>query len=198
MVPKLRVYFDFCCPYCYLAWGYMKRVKETVSIDDYWVGWEIHPETPKEGAQIQEVVPSANLEERRKRLNDLGAAVGLMPGDKTFVPNTRLALEANEFAIEHGKMHDWVDAVYEANFVANHNIGDAEVLLAIAGRLGLNTELLKERLDSGHYRQTVLEHDRECMDRQLEWVPTVFADEAMVIEGAFDYEQFEQAVLALK
>lgn len=176
----------------------MKRLKTSMSISDHWIGWEIHPDTPTEGARIQEVVPSANLEERRKRLNDLGAAVGLMPGDKTFVPNTRLALEATEFAIEHGKMHDWIDAVYEANFVANCNIGSMEVLLSIADRLGLNQELLQDRLSSGYYRQALLDHDRECMDKQLEWVPTIFAGEAKVIEGAFGYEQFEQAILALK
>lgn len=198
MALSLQVYFDFSCPYCYLAWGYMKRVKEKTAIDDVWVSWEIHPQTPQEGAHIQEVMPTVNLLERLKKLNDLGAPVGITPGHNTFRPNTKLALEALEYATACGKMHRWIDAVYQASFVVGVNIGDKAVLLKIAHNIGLDASELDKRLASGYYSPTILAHDNECMDKQLEWVPTVYQGDTRVIEGAFSYAEFEEKILALK
>ena len=197
MKPAVKVYFDFCCPYCYLAWGYMKKVKQELAVDDTWVGWEIHPQTPKEGTEVQVAMPSVNLADRLKKLNELGAPVGITPGYNTFRPNTRLALEALEYATEQGKMHTWIDAVYQATYVTGVNIGDQGVLLKIAANLGLNSAELAEKLAAGYYTPAVLAHDKECMDKKLEWVPTVYQGDDKVIEGAFTYGEFQEKMLAL-
>ena len=194
---SLKVYFDFTCPYCYLAWGYMKKLKESMDIDDHWVTWEIHPTLPKEGAHIQKVVPTVNMAERKGKLNGLGAPVGLTPGDREILPYTHLALQGAEYAIDQGKMHAWIDAVYHASFVTGKNIGDQEALLAIARQVGLDAGELAARLEQGYYKQRLLDHDAECAAIKLEWVPTVYAGDVRIIEGAFTYDQFAAAVQGL-
>lgn len=57
MALPLRIIFDFSCPYCYIAWGFVQKLKETIDLADDWVGWEIHPDLPKGGRMIQDVVP---------------------------------------------------------------------------------------------------------------------------------------------
>ena len=49
----------------------------------------------------------------------------------------------------------------------------------------LGRALVEER-----YLPVVLEHDRQCMEQQIEWVPTVFAGETKIIEGAFSFAEF--------
>lgn len=198
MKLSLKVYFDFSCPYCYLAWGYMKKVKQERAIDDVWIGWEIHPQAPKEGSEIQVAMPSVNLADRLKKLNDLGAPVEITPGNNTFRPNTHLALAALEYATEKGKMHVWIDAVYQASYVVGVNIGDQAVLLKIATNLGLDADELASRLAEGYYNAAILAHDKECMDKKLEWVPTVYRGDEKVIEGAFTYGEFQEKILALR
>lgn len=198
MSLALRVYFDFCCPYCYLAWGFMKKFKETTAIQDEWITWEIHPELGPAGDYIQNVVANVNLEERKLNLNRLGEPVQIKPGDHAFVPNTRLALEAVQFATEAGKMHEWIDAVYTANFVEGKNIGDQEVLIAIAAKIGLDAQGLSQALNTGRYTPVLLAHDRECMEKKLEWVPTIYAGETKVLEGALTYAVFSDKLRSLK
>ena len=193
-MKTLRVFFDFTCPYCYLAWGYFKKVKEYAALDDDWVGWEIHPEVPQAGRPIQDVLSGVDLEARRQKLNTLGLPVGLAPGEKTFVPNTRRALCAAEFAREHGKLHIWIDAVYRASFAEKQNIGELEVLLELARQAGLNAETLRSALADGKYESVLLAHDCECIERKVEWVPTVYMGEKKIIEGAFTFDEFEQAL----
>jgi len=195
MPLSLSIYFDFSCPYCYIAWQFMKRVKETTEIKDNWVTWEIHPGTPHQGEHIENVVHGVKLEERRLKLNQLGAPVGIQPGDHVFIPNTKLALEAVEYAKECDKMHAWIDAVYQANFVQGKNIGELEVVLAIARQIGIDDNVLKDKLETSHYSNSLLEHDRECVEKKVEWVPTIFAGNDKVLEGAFTYDNFVKTLL---
>ena len=194
MSKPLRIYFDFSCPYCYLAWGYFKKLRETTVLNDDWVSWEIHPDVPKEGSNIQDVLQGVNMDERHRKLNALGAPVGLTPADKVFVPNTRWALSAVEVAREDGKLHAWIEAVYHASFVEQKNIGDLAVLLAVAKQIGLDAEALREALESDRFLSVLLAHDQECVDRKIEWVPTVFLGEEKIIEGGFTYAEFEKVM----
>ena len=194
MTKPLKIIFDFSCPYCYLAWSYFKALKQTESLADEWFSWEIHPEVPKSGSPLQEVVQVADMAERRQRLNGLGEPVGVKPGEKVFVPNTRLALCALEFAREQQKQHAWIDAVYQASFVGQKNIGDIDVLLDIAREINLDAAALRQALESEKYLPLLLEHDQWCMEQKIEWVPTVLDGEKRVIEGTFTYAEFVAAM----
>ncbi len=196
MAKQLRIIFDFSCPFCYLAWGYFKKLRETVVLADDWFSWEIHPEVPKMGSPLQDVVQVADMAERKQRLNALGAPVGIAPGEKVFVPNTRLALCALEFACEQRKQHAWIDAVYQASFVGQKNISELAVLLNIAREINLDEAALLQALESDRYLPILLEHDRLCLEQKIEWVPTVFAGETKIIEGAFTFAEFTAAMQA--
>ncbi len=194
MAKKLQIVFDFSCPYCYIAWNYIKKLKQSLEFEDEWLTWNIHPEVGPEGQDIAKVVTNFNREARRDKLNSLGASVGIAPGDTTFVPDTRPALQAMEFAAAHGRAHEWGDAVFAANFEQGRNIGDKAVLLDIAERLSLPVAELDQALTSGKYAAVLAEHDRQFMELQVEWVPTIFCGDKLVIEGAFTYEEAEQAI----
>lgn len=196
MSLPIRVFFDLSCPYCYLAWCFVKKLKESIPIEDEWVTWEIHPDLPQEGLKIQDVVQGVNLDERRQKLSALGEPVDFVLGDNDMIPNTRLALQAAEFAREDHKILEWIDAVYHANFVEGKNIGDKVVLFDIAKDIGLDIDKLRKALDSGCYLSLLREHDQECTDKKVEWVPTIFSGEEKVLEGAFTFEVFEKAIRA--
>lgn len=150
-MSSIKIVFDFCCPYCYLAWGFVRKLQQDFTFDVEWMGWEIHPELPLEGSALADLMPTADLQESGRRLNDLGAPVELVPGNNAFVPNTRLALQGLEFAKEHGKDQAWVDAVYQSHFTEQKNIGDMAVLLDIAESIGLSADKLSIALTANQY-----------------------------------------------
>ena len=197
MALPLRIIFDFSCPYCYIAWGYVQKLKEKIDLADDWVGWEIHPDLRKDGRMIQDVVPGIVLGERVEKLNSLGEPAGLVPGNKLLVPNTRLALQGLEFARDNGKVQEWVAEVYKTSYVLDKNIGDIEVLIGIARQIGLDTAAFEQAVASERYLPILLKTDQECMDKQLEWVPTIFSGSEKVLEGALTYEVFEKTLVAL-
>lgn len=194
MAKALQIVFDFSCPYCYITWNYIKKLRQGLTFDDEWLGWNIHPEVGPAGADIASLVPDFDRESRRAKLNSLGAPVGAAPGDTTFVPDTRPALQALEFAAARGLAREWCDAVFAANFEQQENIGDQAVLLAVAGRLRLPAAELAAALASGRYAAVLAERDRRFSELQLEWVPTIFCEGRKVIEGAFSFAAAETAI----
>ena len=196
MSLSLRIFFDFSCPYCYLAWGFVKKLKSSIPIEDEWVTWEIFPNAPQKGSTIQDIKPDIDLTVRRQKLNKLGEPVGLMPGQNEFLPNTRWALEISEFARENNKIHEWIDKVYHASFVEGKNIGDQVVLFDIAKQIGFSNDQIRDVLNSGRYTKILLEHDQECVVKKIEWVPTVFNKDEKIIEGSFAFSAFEEVIRA--
>ena len=194
MSLPLRIFFDFSCPYCYIAWGFVKKLKKSIPLADEWVTWEIHPNAPLEGQTIQDIRPGVDLAERRQKLNGLGEPVGLVPGNSEFLPNTRLALQILEFAKENNKVHEWIDRVYHASFVEGKNIGDRSVLLDIAGAMNLDIDQIRQALDTGYYAHLLLEHDQECMEKKVEWVPTIYSGDEKILEGVFTFSVFEETI----
>jgi predicted DsbA family dithiol-disulfide isomerase len=197
MAKALQIVFDFSCPYCYITWNYIKNLRQILEFEDEWLTWNIHPEVGPEGQDIAKVVPNFDRESRRERLNGLGDPVGVAPGGMTFVPDTRPALQAMEFAAVHGRARDWCDAVFSANFEQGKDIGNKTVLLDIAGRLGLPVVELDQALTSGQYAAILAEHDRRFAELRVEWVPTIFYDDKKIIEGAFTYEEAEKAIRSI-
>lgn len=197
MSKSLQVVFDFSCPYCYITWKYFMQLQKQYDFTAEWLTWNIHPEVGPEGKNIAEVVSNFDLESRRERLNGLGAAVGVAPADRLFVPDTRLPLQGVEFAREHGQATAWCDAVFDAHFNQEKNIGDIAVLLSIGQELGLNVPELEHSLASGKYEAVLADNDRRFMAVPVEWVPTIFEGDVKILEGAFTYQQAEQVIKEL-
>lgn len=196
-MPSIKIIFDFCCPYCYLAWGFIRKLQHDFTFDVEWMSWEIHPELPPEGRALADLMLTADLEESGRRLNDLGAPVELTPGDNAFVPNTGLALQGLEFAREHGKDQAWVDAVYQSHFTERKNIGDMTVLLDVAESIGLNADKLRIALTANQYNDTLLDHDQICTQNHIEWVPTILVNDKKILEGAVSYRDFAKVITEL-
>ena len=49
MKPKVTIYSDYICPFCYIGKDRADRLQQEFDVEIEWKGFEIHPETPEEG-----------------------------------------------------------------------------------------------------------------------------------------------------
>jgi predicted DsbA family dithiol-disulfide isomerase len=68
-------------------------------------------------------------------------------------PHTHLAFEGYQFAKEHGRGNEYNRRVLEAFFVEGRDIGDVDVLTALAGEVGLDPAAFGEALATRKYRE---------------------------------------------
>lgn len=158
------------------------------------MSYEIHPETPPEGTPLAEKFKGANLEVMQKQLNMSGAPYGIQFGEMKLLSNSQKALEASEFAREHGKFHEFHDKVFYAYFTESKDIGDIGVLLEIASEMGLDTEKLKKALDEGTYVSELKKAQQEGSLRRVTGTPTFIINNKYIMVGAQPLETFKRAL----
>ncbi len=46
---KITMFSDFVCPFCYIGFEVMRKLKPEFNFELEWRGYQIHPEWPPEG-----------------------------------------------------------------------------------------------------------------------------------------------------
>lgn len=158
-----------------------------------WWPFELHPETPPEGS------PRGPASGRANPALEVAHASGIPMVRSSVIANSRLALEASEFARDAGgdAFDHFHAAVFRAYFEEDRNIGDAEVLVAIAEAVGLDGAVLREALAERRYAARVDERIQWAAARGLTSTPFFLfvADKMYGVPGAQDYPVF-QGVMA--
>ena len=110
--------------------------------------------------------------------------------------NTRLAIEASEFARDQGWHEVYSRGLFAAYFVAGEDIGDVDVLAGLAADVGLDAAALRAALDAGIYGPRREAAAAEALRLSVTGVPTFFFPQ-MVISGAQPLDTFRRALAGL-
>lgn len=150
--PRVLVFFDYACQFCYLDWPRFKRLRAENGADLVLVPFELRPALPGEGVPISEIGEghSEKVEEHMMRMATEG---GLRLTLAQFMPNTHYALALGEFARDKGPaIHEAVhDSIFSAYNADARDIGSLEVVLEIAEGHGFDRTEVEVSLTEGLY-----------------------------------------------
>lgn len=200
--PTLRidVWSDYVCPFCYLELPEIQRLHS--QFDDQivvvWRAFELRPEpTPALDPDAQYLHDTWNrsvypLAEKR------GMKLKLPP----VQPRSRKALEAAAFAETHGRLNAMHEAIFRAFFEQGRDIGDTEVLCAIAAEVDeLDPFDLRQALDENRYTSEVQGDEQLARALGISGVPIMVLrardapwEEGLPLRGAVPYDMLESAV----
>jgi predicted DsbA family dithiol-disulfide isomerase len=167
---KLSVFYDYTCPYCYLCSRNLDGLSSEFDLHIEWKGIEIHPEFPKHGQKSLRSLISMKAAERIKETAKETGIDIVLPGFRT---NSRLSLEASEFAKISNRFAEVHAALYEAYFLQRKNIGDVKIVLEICERAGLDRTALEECLNERTMYHRIEENKKEAAQNQILGVPTL-------------------------
>ena len=176
MALKLMMFSDFICPFCYIGFEVVRKLKPEFDLELDWRGFQIHPEWPAEGMPAS-AYRSMDAGTRRmvwERIQSLANAAGFAMKPPELLMNSRLALEAAEFAKEAGAGEAFEERVYRAYFQEGLNIGSAGVLGDLASEVGLAREELNHALESNRYSLRLKNTALAANQRGVSGVPTFF------------------------
>lgn len=192
MSLKVRVYSDFVCPFCFIGDSQLKQALEGKDIEVEWMPFELRP-VPSEPLSIKSNYIQQGWNYSVKPLAERFGVEMTLP-DIDPIPRTYLAHEGFQFAKEHGKGKEYVDAVFKAYWVKGQDIANIDVLTTIAGEIGLNQDQLNEALTTRKYEEKhkqALRHAYE--EAQVTAVPTYFIGNQKV-QGVHTKEQLLQLI----
>lgn len=107
------------------------------------------------------------------------------------------ALEAAEFAAEHGAGIDFHKALFKAYFTDLEDISEPDVLVAAAQSVGLDGGEMLQALEAGTYRTQVRDGIQWSQSIGVTGIPTFVFDEQYGVVGAQDYQVFEAVMQEL-
>jgi predicted DsbA family dithiol-disulfide isomerase len=194
--PKLKViaYSDYICPFCYIGYNRIEQLKKEYNLDVEWRPFEIHPETPKNGALTEELpFPKGYLEMAFTNVKRLADEDGLKLKFSEKLSNSRLALYISEFARKKGKFEEFHKLVLDAYWLEGRDIGDKKLLLDLAESIGLDRNETENYLNTEEPFEIVQQSLEEVRRYGINGVPA-FIIENKLIYGAQPYEIFKKVI----
>jgi predicted DsbA family dithiol-disulfide isomerase len=150
----------------------------------------LDPTTPPEGKPRRQMTqpgdPPTYMEQRAD-----GLGIRFTRG-REWTSNSHLALEAAEFAAEHGDGMRFHRAMFKAYFEDLEDIGKLDTIVRVGKEAGLPEEKLREALVSGYYRPGVDEEIAWAQQVGVSAVPTFVLGGKYAVVGAQDAAVFEE------
>jgi predicted DsbA family dithiol-disulfide isomerase len=171
----------------------IEKLQQAYDIEPVLVHFPLHPDTPAEGREMAKFYAERKLdpEAMYARMKGLMDQEGLPYGRRTHTYNSRLAQELGTWADTQPGGAALHDALYRAYFVDARNIGEPEVLVALAQSAGLSGEEARAVLAERRFKAAVDADWAKSHQYGVTGVPTFVAGGHGVV-GAQPYEVLVQ------
>lgn len=203
---KIDFVSDVSCPWCVIGLKSLEeamgRVAGQVQAELHFQPFELNPQMPAEGQEIVEHLSekygstpeqlARNREMIRARGQELGFTFTV--GARNRVYNTFDAHRLLHWAEEEGRQLVLKQALFKAYFTDGENPGSHEVLVRVAGEVGLDAVRAAQVLASGEYADEVREREQFYLQQGIHSVPAIIINDRHLISGGQPPEVFEQAL----
>ncbi|MDX1493902.1 MAG: DsbA family oxidoreductase [Longimicrobiales bacterium] len=188
---RLEVFSDYTCPWCYVGWARLEkaleRLPDGVEAEVEWRPFEIHPEVPPDGMPVEELPYPPDVWARmQEALRQNAEAEGLEVGQRPKVSNTHRALAAGSYAQaeEPERFPAFHEALFRGYFAAGRDLGDPEVVRALAGEAGLDVDAMESALEEGRYESAIEATGADARRMGITGTPTFVFDRRLAASGA--------------
>ena len=195
---------DVACPWCAIGLASLDKalarlgsdVEVAVRIEPF----ELNPDMGPEGDRVVPYLmrkygrTAEQVAQAQARIRERGAAVDFAFGPRENVWNTFDAHRVLHWAGLEGRAVELERALLRAYHAEGRNPAAPDVLMELAGEVGLDPARVKSILDGDEFAAEVRERERLWRERGVSGVPYVVVNDAYAIEGAQPPEAFEQAL----
>jgi predicted DsbA family dithiol-disulfide isomerase len=191
---KVIVFSDYICPFCYIGFHRIKKLKEEYDLEVEWRSFELHPEIPKKGVLKDNLpFPREYLDMVMNNVKRLADEAGIIFKFSGKLPNSQLALLISEFARKEGKFEEFHELVFDNYWKEGKDIGDISLLLDLAESIGLKKDEILDYIKSDEPLNKIKKATMELGRYGINGVPTFIIGDKIVV-GAQPYDVFQKAV----
>ena len=206
MSKEMRIDFvsDVSCPWCVIGLKALEQALENVGdVADaqiHFQPFELNPNMAAEGQDIGEHLAQkygASPEQRAQTsemIRARGEELGFEFGARDRIYNTFDAHRLLHWAEEQGKQHELKMALFSAYFTAGENPGSHDVLVRLAGQVGLDATEAARILATDTYAAEVREREQFFQRHGINSVPAIIINQKHLISGGQPPEVFERAL----
>ena len=201
---KIDFVSDVSCPWCIIGLKALEQALEnldaTLSAEVHFQPFELNPEMPAQGQDIAEHLRQKygstpeQLAANRENIRARGAALGFVFSKRDRIYNTFDAHRLLHWAEIEGRQQALKHALFRAYFTDGEDVGSHDVLIRLAGEVGLPPARAHEILSSDTFAAEVRAKERFYIDQGIHSVPAVIVNDKHLISGGQPVEVFEDAL----
>jgi predicted DsbA family dithiol-disulfide isomerase len=201
---KIDFVSDVACPWCAVGLHSLEialaRLGDSVQVEMHFQPFELNPAMPPEGedtvAHLSKKygMSPEQLAQGREGLRQRGAAVGFTFGERPRVWNTFNAHRLLHWAGLEGRQRELKHALLTAYHTNAENPSATDVLIRLAGDVGLDVERARAILASDQFSTEVRALERHYQELGIHSVPSIIINDQHLIQGGQPPELFEQAL----
>lgn len=202
---SIDVFADPVCPWCWVGKRRLEAAlaaRPDIEATIRWRPYQLDPSIPPEGLDRADYLESKfgdldRIRATHEQLTAIGRDEGIafLFADIERAPNTLDAHRAIRWAAEEGPVAQGalIEQLFEAYFTEADDISDPDVIARAAEEAGLDSETLRDRLDSDDDAEDVREEIAEARSIGVEGVPCFIIAGKLVVMGAHPPEVLAEA-----
>jgi predicted DsbA family dithiol-disulfide isomerase len=206
---KIDFVSDVSCPWCVVGLKSLEaalaRVGNEVVADLHFQPFELNPQMGPEGQDIAEHIAqkygssAADIGRSQEGLKARGDALGFHFDfqRRGRIYNTFDAHRLLHWAAGEGKQQALKHALFTAYFTEGRDPSNHDVLVSVAGSVGLDEVRARQILASDEFAREVREREKFYSGLGIHAVPSVIINDRHLIQGGQPPEVFEQALRQL-
>lgn len=152
----IPIYFDYASTLCYVAWRIVSQLEHELGFTALWKAVPI----ALRNYRTRPGLPLGPLE--LGRIRNVAAETGIAVEPPARWLDTDKALQGSELAREAGAFAAYHDAVFRAAFEQRADIGNLDLLTAIAARAGLDRAHFRDDLERGRMAARIAANKAEA------------------------------------
>jgi predicted DsbA family dithiol-disulfide isomerase len=201
---KIDFVSDVACPWCAIGLNSLERALERTRPDLdaelHFQPFELNPSMPAEGADTVQYlsdkygITPEQIARNQANIRQRGADVGFTFGPRPRVWNTFDAHRLLHWAGLQGRQRELKHALLKAYHGDGRNPGAHDVLVELAGAVGLDADAARDVLQSGRYADEVRAAEGLWQQAGIHSVPAIVINERHLISGGQPPEVFERAL----
>jgi predicted DsbA family dithiol-disulfide isomerase len=143
---QITIYADFIDPFHYLGYHALRPLAEQKGIDMVWQGFELNPDTPLEGFDLETGGNSDLRPGMWASVENLAKTHGLTLSQPCRIPNTRGAHALVDLALQRDVKNPLIDTLYQAYFNRQQDLGKLDVLIELAAGFNIPADRVRTAL----------------------------------------------------
>ncbi|MFU8926502.1 DsbA family oxidoreductase [Acinetobacter puyangensis] len=201
---RVDIWSDVVCPFCYIGKKRLEQVaaEAGVTLDIHWHSFELDPNAPAKHQQSNSERLAqkygrtvAQMQDMERSVAELAATEGIdFQWQKANSGNSFNAHRIIHLAQNKGLGNEAEEAFFHAYMTEGLAIGEREVVVHIAERIGLSSVDVIEVLDSQQFSADVRQDEALAQQLNITGVPFFVFDQKVGLSGVQDRSVFLQAL----
>ena len=195
---RITVFSDFICPFCYIAFRRLVRLREELKLKIFWRLIEIHPDNPIAGKPVTELgYPPEQWQMMMENLTRMAVDEGIEFADRSFTTNSKKALMLAEAAKRKSvaAFYQLSEEIFAAYFIKQKNIAQQDVLTEIASHVGITQRETEQIWSNRELLELISGHQLAASQAQVTGTPTTLIGD-QVVNGAIPVDLLRQSIIS--